>query len=167
MNCHCQPVINCSGDRNSRKSYEICSKFTIKTLEWFQRHCFGAFIVNLEHVLDPFLVFAVVFEQLVACWNWSNNVQLHGKLWKANTSTSKQSFRLRTCSLKEGVHFRKVFLEMKLKWRKNNKRSRLWKQKNSTCHLNDQAIYFKIYLKCQLKQGTQIFKKCKLNFYLM
>ena len=47
------------------------------------------FIVNLEHVSHRFLVFTIDFEQLVACWNWTNNVQLQGKLSKADTYVTK------------------------------------------------------------------------------
>ena len=39
-------------NRNSKKKCEICSKFTIKTVE---RH-YGVFIVNFEHISHLFLV---------------------------------------------------------------------------------------------------------------
>ena len=44
---------------NTRKS-EICSKLTIKTLERRQWCCFGIFIVNFEHILQPFLLFQLL-----------------------------------------------------------------------------------------------------------
>ena len=53
LNCHSQQVITCS-NRNSRKSYEICSKLTIKKPERCQWRCFGVFIVNLKTYFTPF-----------------------------------------------------------------------------------------------------------------
>ena len=37
-------------NRNIRKQCEICSKLTIKTLEWRQWCRSGVFIVNFEHI---------------------------------------------------------------------------------------------------------------------
>ena len=47
------------------------------------------FIVKLEHISHLFLVFTVDFEQLDACWNWTINVQLQWKLYKADTYRTK------------------------------------------------------------------------------
>ena len=63
-------------NRNRRKCYEICLKLRMKKPERFQWRRFGIFIVNLEHISLLFLVFAFDFEQLVACWCWTNNMQL-------------------------------------------------------------------------------------------
>ena len=78
---------------NRRRSYEICSKLTIETPKRCQWRRFGVFIVNLEHIsrLCLTLMFTVDFEQSVVCWNWTNNVQLHGKLSKADTYVTKTS----------------------------------------------------------------------------
>ena len=43
-------------NRNTRTSYEICPKLTIKTLEWRQWRRSGVFIVNLKHVIAGCLV---------------------------------------------------------------------------------------------------------------
>ena len=48
------------------KSYEICSKLTIKTPERRQELRFGVFIVDLEHISHLLLVFTVDFGQLFA-----------------------------------------------------------------------------------------------------
>ena len=53
--------------KNSRKSFEICSKLTIKTRERCQWRRFCVFIVNLEHISHHFLVLAVDFEQVATC----------------------------------------------------------------------------------------------------
>ena len=50
-------------NRNSRKSYEICSKLTIKTPDQCQLCRFSFFIVSLKHISHLFLVFTVDFEQ--------------------------------------------------------------------------------------------------------
>ena len=47
-------------NRNARKSYEICSKLTIKTPELRHGRCPGVFIVNFEHILHLFLVFLLL-----------------------------------------------------------------------------------------------------------
>ena len=44
-------------NRNTRKSYEIYSKLTVKTPERRHRSRFGVFSVNLEHISDLFLLF--------------------------------------------------------------------------------------------------------------
>ena len=49
-----------SKKRNTRKSCEICSKLTIKTLERRQWRRSGIFIVNFEHILHLFLVFLLL-----------------------------------------------------------------------------------------------------------
>ena len=76
-------------NRNRRKSYEICSMLVIKTPERCQWRRVGVFIVSLEHISHLFLVFTVNFEQLVAAWNWTINVQLQWKLSKADTHEAK------------------------------------------------------------------------------
>ena len=53
--------------KNSRKSFEICSKLTIKTPERCQWRRFCVFIVNLKHISHHFLVLAVDFEQVATC----------------------------------------------------------------------------------------------------
>ena len=108
-------------NRNSRKSYEICSK--LMTSFW----C--VFIVKLGHISYLFLLFTADFEQLDSCWNWTINVEMQLKLFKTDTCRTKSRL-----SALEGVHFREGFQEMRLKWRKTHKRSRAWKQKNSTYH---------------------------------
>ena len=50
-------------NRNSRKSYEIYSKLTIKIPEWCQLRRLSFFIVSLKHISHHFLVFTVDFEQ--------------------------------------------------------------------------------------------------------
>ena len=119
-------------NRNTRKLYEICLKLTIKTPE----RCFSFFIVNVKHISHLFLMFTVDFEQFVACWNWTNNVQLQGKLprLKWTPTWPKQGVRFRRCALWKGVHFREGFLEMRLKWRKTHNRNTVWEQKHSTYH---------------------------------
>ena len=66
----------------------------LKTPERCQWHYFVVFIVNLEHISHLFLVFSVNFEQLVACWNWTINVQLQEKLSKTDTYEAKTRFPL-------------------------------------------------------------------------
>ena len=78
-------------NRNSRKSYEICSELTIKTPERGHWRNFRVFIVNLEHISYLFLMFIVDFEQLAACWNWTSNMQLQWKLSKAESYGNRTS----------------------------------------------------------------------------
>ena len=88
------PTNNCLfkfNNRNSRKSYEICSELTIKTPERGHWRNFRVFIVNLEHISCLFLVFIVDFEQLAACWNWTSNMQLKWKLSKAESYGNRTS----------------------------------------------------------------------------
>ena len=47
-------------DRNTRKRCEIYSKLTIKMPEQPQRCRSGVFIINLEHISHPFLVFLLL-----------------------------------------------------------------------------------------------------------
>ena len=47
-------------NRNTRTRCEICSKLTIKTPEWRQRHRSGVFIVNFEHTLHLVLLFLLL-----------------------------------------------------------------------------------------------------------
>ena len=47
-------------NRNNRKRYEICSKFTIKTPERRQWCRSGVFIVNFKHISYPVLVFLLL-----------------------------------------------------------------------------------------------------------
>ena len=104
---------------NSRKSYEICSKLTIKTTDQCQWRRFGVFIVNLEHISHLFPVFTVDFKQLVVCGTAVKTVK-SGHVRDQNK-----------VSTLEGFHFRRKF---RLKWRKTHKGSRVWKQKHSTYH---------------------------------
>ena len=60
----------------------------MKTPVRCQLRRFKLFIVNLEHISHLFLMSTVDFEQLVACWNWTN-VQLQGKLSKVDTYVTK------------------------------------------------------------------------------
>ena len=47
-------------NRNTRTSYEICSKLTIKTPERRQWCRFGVFIINFEHISHRVLVFLLL-----------------------------------------------------------------------------------------------------------
>ena len=47
-------------NRNSRLSYEICSKLTMKTPERHHWGRSGIFIVNFEHISDVALVFLLL-----------------------------------------------------------------------------------------------------------
>ena len=47
-------------DRNTRKRCEIHLKLTIKTPEQPQRCRSGVFIINLEHISHPFLVYLLL-----------------------------------------------------------------------------------------------------------
>ena len=66
-------------NRNTRKSSEVCSKLTIKTIE--QRHSrrYGVFIFNFEYISHFFLVFLFLtlnkqmFSGLSTCSNNSRN----------------------------------------------------------------------------------------------
>ena len=69
--------------------FYVCSKLTIKTPERCQWRRFSLFIVILEHISHLFLMFTVDFEQLFTCWNWTNNVQLQGKLSKVEVCVTK------------------------------------------------------------------------------
>ena len=55
-------------NRNHRKSYEICSRLTIKTTERCQWVCFGVFIVNLEPISHLF--------SGIYCWLWTTSCLL-------------------------------------------------------------------------------------------
>ena len=130
----------------SRKSYEICLKLTIETLERCHWARFGFLFVNLEHISHLFLVFTVDFEQLAGCWIWTFNVHLQWKLsklkWTPTGPIHLYRVGFRRCPLWKGAHFRKSFLEMRLKWRKTHKRGKVGKQKHSTYHYPDQPIDF-------------------------
>ena len=78
MKCHSQQVLACSKSRieTAGKSYEICSKLTIKTPEGCQWLCSGFFVADIEHISHLFCNLNVDFEQLFAGWNWTINVQL-------------------------------------------------------------------------------------------
>ena len=54
-------------NRNSRKGYEIFSKFAIKTPEqhWY---CYGVFAVNFEQISLFISVSIVVLAQVHVCW---------------------------------------------------------------------------------------------------
>ena len=47
-------------NKNTRTRCEICSKLTIKTLEWLHWRHSGVFIVNFEHMSDLVLVFLLL-----------------------------------------------------------------------------------------------------------
>ena len=54
--------ISCSNvnNRNTQKRCELCSKLTTETPERRHRPCSSAFIVNFEHISQPFLVFLLL-----------------------------------------------------------------------------------------------------------
>ena len=51
--------------RNARKKFKICSKLTIKTLDWRQWSRSGVLIINFEHILHLFLLFLLFLFFLV------------------------------------------------------------------------------------------------------
>ena len=72
-------------NRSTRKSYKICSKLTINTLEFCQWWRHVVFIVNFEHILHLFLLFLlltlnsyifadIVFNELLHC---TKNITFH------------------------------------------------------------------------------------------
>ena len=46
--------------RNTRKRFEVCLKLTIKTPARWHWCCFGAFIVNFEHISHLFIMFLLL-----------------------------------------------------------------------------------------------------------
>ena len=57
-----------ANNRNTRKSWKICSKLTIKTPELRQWRHSGVFIVNFKH-FTPFSSVSIVdFEQVNVSW---------------------------------------------------------------------------------------------------
>ena len=56
-------------NRDTRKSYEICYRLTIKTPERHHLRCPGVFIVNFEHISHLFSSVPVInFEQVNVSW---------------------------------------------------------------------------------------------------
>ena len=82
----------------------------------------------------------------VYCWLWTASCLLKLNFQCATAVKTVLSGHLRDqnkVSALEDVHFRESFVEMRLKWRKTHKRSRVWKQKHSICHYPNEPIYFK------------------------
>ena len=60
MNGEVESWNNRNNNRNTKKSYEICSKLTLKTPERRHWHCPGVFIVNFDHISHFFLEFLLL-----------------------------------------------------------------------------------------------------------
>ena len=79
-------------DRNTIRRCEICSKLTIKILDWHQWHRSGVFIVDFEHishVFHFFIVSIVNFKQVNVSWE-SREESL--AIFRTNNSNNLASF---------------------------------------------------------------------------
>ena len=100
-------------NRNTRTRCEICSKLTIKTLEWRHWRLSGVFIVNFEHISH----LALLFLKLTLSW-WMPPAMSQ---WDSSgfLSTVLESFRHTWTYLtitNQKASFLNLSLNLKIKW---------------------------------------------------